>query len=183
MSKRLRLTLKGTNQGFDWSHLMSIWPLFATILTSLQRISSLQFYPINVWLFHEIPGHLTLRKIAIWLSKNCQKTFFWKKWKFLAILLKKMSSFWQFFDSQMAIFRRVRCTDRIYLLTFASPSVISSWARILLLKQVIWGHTDQTWGTRPTPTAPQPPALFALRPTAHLTAVTAGALDCGSWRR
>ena len=74
--------------------------------------------------------HLTLQKIAIWLSKKCQKldiffqkiaknflfffkkiangNFFWKKWKFLAIFLEKMSSFWQFFDSQMAIFRRVR---------------------------------------------------------------------------
>ena len=29
------------------------------------------------------------------------------KWQFLSIFLKKKSSFWQFFDSQMAIFRRV----------------------------------------------------------------------------
>ena len=62
-------------------------------------------------------SHLTLRKIAIWLWKNCPKLdifskFFGilkkKKRKFLAIFLEKMSSFWQFFDSQMAIFRRVR---------------------------------------------------------------------------
>ena len=31
-----------------------------------------------------------------------------KKKKIFAIFLKKMSSFWQFFDIQMAIFRRVR---------------------------------------------------------------------------
>ena len=62
--------------------------------------------------------------IAIWLSKNWQKLdifsqkiaknfhffqknchwqFFWTKWQFLSIFLKKMSSFWQFFDSQMAM--------------------------------------------------------------------------------
>ena len=34
---------------------------------------------------------------------------FLKKLKFLAIFWKKMSRFCQFFDSQMAIFRRVRC--------------------------------------------------------------------------
>ena len=61
---------------------------------------------------------LTLRKIAIWLSKNCQKLdifskkisknlIFFKKLP-LAIFLKKMSCFWQFLDIQMAIFRRVR---------------------------------------------------------------------------
>ena len=33
-----------------------------------------------------------------------------KKRKFLAIFFEKMSSFWQFFESQMAIFRRVRST-------------------------------------------------------------------------
>ena len=58
---------------------------------------------------------LTLRKIAIWISKNCQKLdiFFKKIAKNFHFFLKKltleiMSSFWQFFDSQMAIFRRVR---------------------------------------------------------------------------
>ena len=82
--------------------------------------------------FHQT-AHLTLRKIAIWMSKNFPKldiffkkyhffkkitignfvekmtifvNFFWKNVKFLAFFWK-MSSFWQFFDSQMAIFRRV----------------------------------------------------------------------------
>ena len=44
--------------------------------------------------------------------------FFWKKWKFLAIFFEKMSSFWQFFDSQIAIFRRVRLW---HILTSSTP--------------------------------------------------------------
>ena len=31
-------------------------------------------------------------------QQNCQWQFCWKKWLFLSILLKKMSSFWQFVD-------------------------------------------------------------------------------------
>ena len=59
-------------------------------------------------------------------QKNCQWQFFWKKLKFLAIFCEKMSSFWQFFDSQMAIFRRVRYKYKNqYLLAFSS-SVNSS---------------------------------------------------------
>ena len=40
-------------------------------------------------------------------QQNCHWQFCWIKWQFLSIFLKKMSSFRQFFDSQMAIFRRV----------------------------------------------------------------------------
>ena len=109
---------------------------------------------INVKLSSKWATNLTLRKIALWVSKtchffqkNCQKllffakklpdcqkiaknlTFFSKKLpkiviffkkiasgnllekiQFMAFFSKKMSSFWQFFDSQMAIFRRVRLT-------------------------------------------------------------------------
>ena len=80
-----------------------------------------------LWTYTKVrwDGHwdLTLRKIATWLSKNCQKTwhFFQKncqklsfffnkiaKDKFWQFFLKKMSSFGPFFDIQMAIFRRVR---------------------------------------------------------------------------
>ena len=86
-----------------------------------------------LWFQLNYLSNLTLRKIAIWLSKtwlffflNWQKlSFFFNKiaigkklsffstklpvanYNFLSIFLKKMSSFWQFFDSQMAIFRRV----------------------------------------------------------------------------
>jgi len=77
---------------------LSLWQCFlfswsASIVgdNNLKRAAELvMWFPdmTSVW------THLTLRKIAIWLSKNCQK----------------MSSFWQFFDSQMAIFRRVRDT-------------------------------------------------------------------------
>ena len=68
-------------------------------------------------LFLNLYANLTLRKIAIWLSKNCQRLdiFSKKLTKFVIFvnkifvnLFEKMSSFWQFFDSQMAIFRRVR---------------------------------------------------------------------------
>ena len=56
-----------------------------------------------------IDGHMTLRKIAIWMSKNCQKPwFFSKKLTKIVIFLKKMLKFWQFLDIQMAIIRRVR---------------------------------------------------------------------------
>ena len=71
--------------------------------------------------------YLTLWKIDIWMSKNGQKLaiFFQKKFaknchffnkiaksnfvenKTIFGILKKNSSFWQFFDIQMAIFRRV----------------------------------------------------------------------------
>ena len=63
--------------------------------------------------------YLTLGKIAIWLSKNCQKLeIFFKKIDKnclffstklpMAILLKKNDNFCQFFDIQMSIFCRVR---------------------------------------------------------------------------
>ena len=69
--------------------------------------------------------NLTLRKIAIWLSINCPKLdifsknfhffqknwqwqFFWKNMKIFGNFFEKMSTFWQIFDSQMVIFRRVR---------------------------------------------------------------------------
>ena len=57
--------------------------------------------PKNLAFFQKLP------KIVI-MSKKWPLQFFGKKWKFLAIFFEKMSSFWQFFDSQMAIFRRVR---------------------------------------------------------------------------
>ena len=68
-------------------------------------------------------------------------------------------------------------------LTFAYSRVIVEDIRVMSLKQVIWGHTDQTWGTQPTPTPPHSATSLALRPTTHLTAVvTTGALDyCTSW--
>ena len=49
-----------------------------------------------------------IAKNLIFFQKNCQWQFFGKKWKLLIILFEKISSFWQFFDSQMAIFRRGR---------------------------------------------------------------------------
>ena len=66
--------------------------------------------------------HLNVKKLPktwhFFQQKKCQKCSFKKKKLPLAIFLKKMknfgnflkkmSSFWQFFDSQMAIFRRVR---------------------------------------------------------------------------
>ena len=71
-------------------------------------------------------GNLTLWKIAIWLSKNCQKLdifskkfarnfhFFQKNGNFFFLkeenfwqFFWKNENFWLFFDSQMAIFRRV----------------------------------------------------------------------------
>ena len=47
-----------------------------------------------------------IAKNLTFVPKKMLKTF-WKKLKFLAIFWEKMSSFWQFFHSQMAIFRRV----------------------------------------------------------------------------
>ena len=44
-------------------------------------------------------------------QQNCQWQFCWKKWQFLSIFFL-MSSFWQFFDTQLAIFRRVSCEER-----------------------------------------------------------------------
>ena len=68
---------------------------------------------LMLWAFpclNDVTWNLTLRKNAIWLSKNCQKhdiffqkncqkfslffQIFWKKKSFLQIFLKKMSSFW-----------------------------------------------------------------------------------------
>jgi len=48
-----------------------------------------------------------LTKIVIFFNKIAIGNFVDKNVKFFAIFLKKMSSFLQFFDSQMAIFRRV----------------------------------------------------------------------------
>ena len=50
------------------------------------------------------------QKLEIFSKKFCQNFLFLSKnchWQFLAIFLEKMSSFWQFFDSQIAILRRV----------------------------------------------------------------------------
>ena len=44
---------------------------------------------------------------------------FLTKRKFLAIFLKKMSSLWQFFDSQMVIFQRVRYIYTLFLYCIA----------------------------------------------------------------
>ena len=67
---------------------------------------------------------LTLRKIAIWLSKNCQKLdIFFKKivknCHFLSIFLKKCQDIWQFFDIQLAIFRRFRFSDTFLFVNFS----------------------------------------------------------------
>ena len=110
--------------------------IFLTNLTSLLESSK---YAAGLWCVYIMM--LTLRKIAIWQLKNCQKLDIfskknWQKFSFfsekklpLAIFLKKMkifgifffekmSNFWQFFDSQMAIFRRVSfalgCSWRIH---------------------------------------------------------------------
>jgi len=56
--------------------------------------------------WHQLTWWLTLRKIAIWMSKNFKKWYF-EKITILTIFWKKMSSLGQFFDSQMLIFRRV----------------------------------------------------------------------------
>ena len=45
---------------------------------------------------------------SFWQFFDSQMAILLKKIKILSIFLKKMSSYWQFFDIQMAIFRRVR---------------------------------------------------------------------------
>ena len=52
-----------------------------------------------------LAGHLTLRKIAIWLSKNCKKIWHFfktidKKWQFLSIFLNR----WRWIIHQTKIF-------------------------------------------------------------------------------
>ena len=76
------------------------------------------------WYYLSVPDrpencHLTVKKLPkTWhfFKKNCAKIFiFFKKncqWQFFLMkifgkLMKKMSCFWQFFDTQMAILRRV----------------------------------------------------------------------------
>ena len=111
-----------------WIKLLLCLEIKIKILTSVRSKRYLSEIVTRVFQVESRDLHLTLRKIAIWLSKNCLKKshffkkiaknfrffqkncqwqFFWKKWKFLAIFFEKMSSFWQFFDSQMAIFRKV----------------------------------------------------------------------------
>ena len=89
-------------QGFSKSMVYNIlisWPDIRTLWLECMHT----MYNI---ILNSVYCDLTLLKIAIWLSKNCQKLdicqwqFFEKKWKFLAIKKK--------IDSQMAIFRRVR---------------------------------------------------------------------------
>ena len=88
-------------------------PILSHMYTTLAT-----FYFFPVWAVCHATQDLTLRKIAIWLtkiaknltffSKKLPLVIFWKKLKFLAFFFEKMSSFWQLFVSQMAIFRRVR---------------------------------------------------------------------------
>ena len=65
--------------------------------------------------------NLTLRKIAIWMSKNCQtlENFFCQKFSFFQKMnifgnfFFKFQVFGNFFDIQLAIFRRVRGEHRL----------------------------------------------------------------------
>ena len=50
-----------------------------------------------------------LQKFSFFFKKNCHWQFFLKKWKFLTIFLKKCQVFGNLFNSEMAIFPRVRC--------------------------------------------------------------------------
>ena len=115
---------------------------------------------------------MTLRKIAILMSKNWQKLviknkdnfwqFCWKKWQFLAILLKKMtvfdiffwqfwqfcgkmSSFWQFFHIHMAVSRVV-----MYVLTLCA----------FLLKKAL--HDSQLTALKLYPSALSPHTRHSL---------------------
>ena len=69
-------------------------------------------------MFAPFGPNLTLRKIAIWMSKNCPKLDiffngnFVEKMTILSIFLKKIASCGQFFDIQLAIFRGVRSEYR-----------------------------------------------------------------------
>ena len=78
--------------------------------------------------------HLNVKKLpktCHFFNKNChffQKlpmAIFWKKWQFFTIFWKK-ASFWQCFDTQMAIFQRVRYGWRevILLWDFLSTEAI-----------------------------------------------------------
>ena len=66
-------------------------------------------WTVSTWPSEKLP--FECQKIAKnfhFFSKKLPLVIFLKKKFFLAIFFEKMSSFWQYFDSQMAIFRRVR---------------------------------------------------------------------------
>ena len=71
------------------------------------------------------------QKIAKNLTFVSQKlSFLLKKMTILSIFLKDMSRFWQFFDIQIAIFRRVRCLHIFdnFFIYFSDPAVASNHA-------------------------------------------------------
>ena len=70
------------------------------------------------------------QKLVFFQQKKIANGNFLKKLKFLANFLKKLSSFWQFFDIQMAIFRRVRlarCLSTLSCLSSSELSSLSQW--------------------------------------------------------
>ena len=83
----------------------------------------------KIWLFFK-----NIAKMVFFFQKNCHWHFF--KWKFLSNK-KKKSSFGKFFDSQMAIFRRVSLqgSGRLVGLSAAEWSVYSHW--MLLMTYVL----------------------------------------------
>jgi len=70
---------------------------------------------MGIWHSGKLPFECQkLDKLVIFFNKlNC-----WKKLQFLSIFLKKISSFWQFFNIHMAIFWRVRWEYLISLNNF-----------------------------------------------------------------
>ena len=77
-------------------------------------------------------------------DKNChffQQKFCWKKWQFLSIFLKKISSFGQFFDIQMSIIRRVRSLQSRHVVK-QSHHLIRTDAKVEK-----WRHQYKRWSS------------------------------------
>jgi len=58
----------------------------------------------------------------------------------MAILLQKMSSFWQFFDIQMAVFRRVRFKSHYFKMECKNSTHISIYETLVDMRT--WSHRE-----------------------------------------
>jgi len=124
---------------------LGIWRDIRNMIRVFLNLDELELYNLNL---HQIAwsicSYLTFRKIAIWMSNNCQKLhFFQKNWQKLSLFFLN-DNFWQFFYIEMAIFRRVRFPSVLVMFWLDNKTVLYRNLEIKLT--VILQYMSKMWG-------------------------------------
>ena len=88
---------------YDYTLTMSVGTQFVKVNVKF-KLRTYRGADVSVQSCQQMSHELTLRKIAIWMSKNCQKfdIFFKKNWQKFSFFQKNCQ--WQFFGQKMTIF-------------------------------------------------------------------------------